>query len=269
MSSLRSDSATTGDRAEFGSNAAFNAAAYTLLMWVYQLSVVSGRVWWGISDAGSNSHTRFRTNDASGNLAVYVDRTTDTTYITNDTPMASGRNNLWTFLAHSFDGAGAAGEVVNIFLGTLTSAAAERTYGTTTNGAGARVAIGSNVVKLANGAGNTVSQNARFGVVGLVARKMTLVEIISWQWRPRVVPDMVWLIYPGYQGTGSITDFGGHASGPFNSTSVTGLDLADGLVLGPPFGELDWRAFVTAAAAAVTRPLPTIINQAVQRAASW
>src|SRR3990172_8405592 len=119
-----------GDQITFGSPANLRIPdPFTFMIWLYQVAIVNGGHILGITRDPSTTDYRFRITDASGNLQVLVNRPTDTIYVTNDTPMSSGRNGLWTFLATSFNGAGAAVEVVNIYLGTLTSAA-ERTYGT-------------------------------------------------------------------------------------------------------------------------------------------
>jgi len=203
------------------------------MFWVYQVSIVSGSHIWSVVQDPGVTRRRLRVNDASGNLAVYIDRATDTTYITNDTPMSTSRNGLWTFLACTYNSAASAGQIVNIYLGTLTSVAAERTYGTATDGGGANSNNASDVVRIGNGADLNDGGDSRIGPFALVAAELSLDQIISWQFRPRVIPNTNWFVRPGYRELNQQFDWSGNGN---HSSAVTSVAVADDPPLPAPFG---------------------------------
>lgn len=200
---------------------------FTLLYWLNPTTLTGGRLLYRKAGTGIKL---FTLNGTGGNVQMQFQRAGGfTNYLTNDTPLAS--TGSWIFLAGDYDSSAAAGEIHNIYKGTLTAAATECTYGTATDSSGATLAdaAGDFIV------GGRVSQpNAFQGAIAIHAvfnRKLTLAEIVSWQWQPRMMSGCVALHHFGFNGTSTQPDYSGNG----NSGSVSGPTQSAHVPLGQPF----------------------------------
>ena len=214
----------TSDRVDCGTAAAIsNLSAWTWCGWVYvtTVTVTSHRFFFRKADSSppySNKSARMMT---SGELRVDVERaTTSTQYIASTGTVVA---NEWAFFATTYNEAAGSGEVVNIYKGLLTSPAAEVTYSTTTNGSGATIDDSPATLLLGNGESLAQVLPGRMGPQGFFNRVLTLGEIQSWQFDPRMTAGCVGLWYLGDNGTGTQPDFSGNG----NSGTVTGATQSD------------------------------------------
>lgn len=166
---------------------------------------------------------------SAGNLEVVADcSTTDAGYITSDTPFSGGNLNKWHFVAVTWDSAGGAGQQINIYVGNLTAAAAERAYGTTTDCVGSVVSPAGGQFTVGNRAspGSTnVAFQGRIAWASFWNRTLTLAEIQQHQFRPfcNQTNGCVLFAEYGWAGTGTQPDLSGNGS---NGT-VTGATVAN------------------------------------------
>lgn len=239
------------DRVDHGSAASLDDLdPYTYLLWVYPTTLTNNRGFVGKGNTTKN----FKLNGTGGNLQIVVARaTTSTSYITNDTPLST--LNKWYCIATSFESAAAAGEVVNIYSGDLSTTVAERTYGTSTDGSGAVTTDASASLIVGNNASGTAFQG-RIAVCLIWNRKLTLGEIKDQQFHPHKTSGCVLYSICGYNGTGTQADL----SGSGNNGTVTGATQSDHVPLGPLFGfDLGYQGNFTAAAAATAYPAPRMM----------
>lgn len=200
-----------------------NLDPFTIIAWVKRTdSFVSGSRIFGKGNTAGVQETQFAMSSGAGNVRVIRVRTTNTQYVTNDTPL-SGTG--WVFMAATFDSSNAAGEIVNIYHGDRTTSAVESTYGTTTNGAGALTSDGIYNAIIGNSICN--SSDSVFGglIHGIMVfnRELTLGEIIAQQFTPHAETGLVLSIPLGYYGTGTQADY----SGNLNQGTITGATQAD------------------------------------------
>lgn len=212
----------TSDRVDCGTAAAIsNLSAWTWCGWVYVTTVTNSRFFFRKADSSppyGNKSARMMT---SGGLRVDVERaTTSTQYIASTGTVVA---NEWAFFAITYNEAAGSGEVVNIYKGLLTSPAAEVTYSTTTNGSGATIDDSPATLLLGNGESLAQVLPGRMGPQGFFNRVLTLGEIQSWQFDPRMTAGCVGLWYLGDNGTGTQPDFSGNG----NSGTVTGATQSD------------------------------------------
>ncbi len=223
--------AATSDRVDCGVIAAVaTPTTWTWYGWVYLTTVTAGRRLFSNSDSSSPFGGIDLRINASALLRADVARvTTDSQYIASNRALAT---NTWTFVAVTYDSGAAAGELFNIYTGTLTGAAVECTYGTVTDGSGALdVSTAPFCLYGSPLAGGSVALQGRGGVSALFDRAMPLGEILSHQFDPRVAAGCVGFWRLGDQGTGTQTDY----SGSNNHGTVSGATQVDG----PPLRK--WR----------------------------
>jgi len=241
----------TSDRLTCGSGASIDTLdPFTYLTWVYPTTITSGRIHGFHKGTSPITRARFRLDNASGHMSVFVQRAgVDLSYIANNEPLVV---NAWQFAAATFNSAAAVGSIAHIYRGTLSAAAVEVTYGTKTDGDGARNNDGANDLQIGNSNNTTLALQGRIAVVAYLAQEMTLPQIISWQWRPRSTATTKLFIILGSAAAASVQpDWTGNA----NNGTPTGLAMADHVPLGPWFGhQFGWPgAFTAAAPPAVTR----------------
>lgn len=230
--------AATTDVVNHGSDASLdNLNPFTWAAWIFPTTLTNARIILSKATAGSVGK-QFAVNGTAGDVSVRVNRPTDTVYITNDTPLAT--TSKWYFIAATFDSAGAAGQVVNIYVGDLTTSLAERAYGTATDGSGTPDA--EETVSFAAGnltpATPATPLQGRIAWAGVWNRGLSLGELQQQQFRPHKTSGNVLFTHYGFNGTGTQPDW----SGTGNSGTVTGATQSDHVPLGAPFGTDDAAA---------------------------
>ncbi|MCC7045064.1 MAG: LamG domain-containing protein [Acidobacteria bacterium] len=236
--SLTFGGATT-DRVTIAANATIdNLSAFTVLLWVRPTTLTSFRRIVA-KEVSTTSGWAVRLTGTGGDIRVTWGRaTTDVSYVTSSTPLSSLYT--WHLVAITFDQSGAAGEVVNIYTGKLTTAAVEASYSTTTGGSGAFDDDSSADLTIGNSAATDLPIQGNIAVAAVINRVLTLQEIISWQWHPRMISGCVGF----YQlsDTSSVPDWSGNS----NAGAVTGTSLFEHVPLGPWFGRAANLEYVVA-----------------------
>ena len=220
------------DRVEYGTSGTLTLDPMTVMVWLYSPGdTVSDCIVCKGRSLNNNRRPQFLQENSDA-LSVIVDRaTTDTSYLTS----TSITLNTWQFVAFTFDSAASAGEVVNIYGGSLTAAPTEFAYTTSTDGSGAVNASAESFVVGNNPPANS-GYEGRIGFVHVVNTKLTQEQITA-QWiRPRVIVGSV--LYSHLNRTGTVANLAGTV---LNGT-VTGATVADHVPLGPWFG-FDWRDY--------------------------
>lgn len=170
--------------------------------------------------------------------------TTNTIYNTSDTPLSL---NTWHFVAATFNSGASAGNIVHIYVGSLTALAVESTYASPADGAGTLTTDASLDFIIGNKNNKAKPWVGDIAIAGLIDRELTLGQIQDLQFRPRAVKDTKIFIHLGHNGTGTQPDWSGNG----NSGTVSGPTAADHVPLGPPFGfDLGWEGNFAAAAGA-------------------
>ena len=212
--------AATSDRVNHGTGNA-NLSPFTLLLWIFPTTLNTNDAIAHRGTFAANNRRSFFQSDSSGNLQLSVDRsTTDTIYITNDAPLVL---NEWNFVAASFDSSAGAGEIANIYRGSLTALVTERAYGTATDGSGTLADDSAASFIVGNIANFTTAFKGRIAIAAYVLGAWSLAQIQAWQFRPRMVDGIKLLAVYGYAGTGTQPDWSGNA----NNGTVTGATVAD------------------------------------------
>ncbi len=202
----------------FGSAASLNNRhPYTFLIWVYRTGTIfAGGRFYGKGSAATQQE-QFAYNGTSGNVRIIRTRAgVDLQYVTNDTPMDTA--NKWMFLAATVNTGNAAGQRGNIYHGDLMSLAVESTYGTATDGDASNDSQAADNFMVGHDnscSGSNTPQ--RIAYVQYIARELTLGEIRSLQFHPRVVAGTVLLSHLGFNGVGTQADL----SGSKNNGTVT------------------------------------------------
>lgn len=216
--------------------------AWTWYTWVNPTTITAGRKIMQKLDSSSPFGGRDIRVVASNFIRVDVTRaTTSTQYISNSNALST---NKWWFIAVTYDAAAAAGEVVNIYVGDLATLATESTYGTTTNGSGATTSDALGNLRIGNSTSGVQAWQGAIGLSGHFDRVMTLAEIQSHQFQPRVASGCVGFWNLGDNGTGTQPDYSGNG----NAGTVTGASQSNNPPLRRPWGR---RA---------VRGMPTTIN---------
>lgn len=223
-----------------GSNAALDdLGTVTFIMWIKptDLTVLQGF----IGKFGNVDESGWRARIRSGGQFQIV-RGRATTTMVHTTTNAGLVNGQWNCVAGCMD---ITGGTVKAYSGTLTALATECT-GTQTVGSGAILSDASHTQLL--GARNLEADGGWDGEIGPVAifnRALTLGEIQSWQFDPRVLSGCVGFWNLGDNGTGTQPDFSGNG----NSGTVTGATWSDNPPLRRRWGR---QALVSGPAAAPT-----------------
>lgn len=220
----------TGDRVVVASDTSHtDLDPLTILAWIRPTSFIAGQVIMSKFQIG-DVRVDFELSDTAGNLRFRRERaTTATIYITDDLPLTL---NAWNFVAVTFNSGGAANEVVNIYVGSLTALAVESTYAAQGDGSGSVLTDSAGAVVWGNTEDNNVSFPGDIAIGAYVDQEFSLGEIHSWQFRPRMIANTKIFIHLGFNGTGTQPDWSGNG----NSGTVTGATVADHVPLGPPFG---------------------------------
>lgn len=217
------------DRVDYGTSGTLSLNPMTVMAWIYSPGdtvadciVCKGRA------LNNNRRPQFLQENAD-TLSVTVDRaTTDTTYLTTGTITLDA----WQFVAFTFDSGASAGEVVNIYSGSLTAAPTEFAYTTSTDGSGAVNASAEAFVVGNNSPFNTAYEG-RIAWVGAWNVVLTADQIKAQWMRPRVTSGCV--VFSHLYGSAPANLAGNALNG-----ATTGATTADHVPLGPFFG-FDWR----------------------------
>lgn len=223
-----------------------NLDPLTWMGWIMPTTLTDTRIIFSKLN-GTPAGSTLRVSGAGGNIEFIRSRaTTDASFITNNTPIVT--LNKWYCVAVTFASAGAAGEAVNIYVGDLTTPLTECTYGTATDGTGAIVSESSSTnYKLGNGAGSTLSFQGKIGPCMYHSGLLTLGQMKSWQWRPKMFAGTRALHFPGSNGTTNVPDLSGNG----NTLAVTSATIFAEPPLGPYFGS-DFTGHPVAASAPTT-----------------
>lgn len=189
--------------------------AFTVLMWHFPTTVTSGRRLW---DKGVDVKGLALT--PSLQLEQKVGRATTNAFATVSAALATGS---WQFAASTFDES----DGPRIFTGGLASTASEPAYASRTVGAGTSSADSGSPFCVGNieGGGSTFGYQGRLAVFAHFRRRMSLQEIIAWQYRPYVDADCDIFMQLGWNGTGTqpnLTSLGNGING-----TVTGATVGD------------------------------------------
>ena len=217
----------TSDTVNCGTGSVFdNLTDFTVYAWVTVTTATTNRCIVGNFRGAVDAGWEFSSSGTTGNLTLSQGGTTYLTYITSSTPV--GSLNTWFFVAAS----ATFGTAGHIYHGSLTTEVAEETYSTSTNGAG-RNDDSARSVNIGN-KDNATPANAWVGsiaVVGVVNRSLTLAELQSLQFHPRVISGTILFTWVGFNGTGTQPDLSGNG----NNGTVTGTTVSDNAPLGIPF----------------------------------
>lgn len=199
-------------------------------------------LWWGNVNTLTNQRVLYRKfggvglklwrlSGTTGDVQMFVTRaTTSTSYITNNTPLAT--LNSWVFLAASYSSAASAGQVVNIYKGDLVLPATECTYGTATDGSGSTTADATGNGAIGGGIAQTQSIQSTMSRFAICNRELSLNEVrlfqrwmLEWM-RERVgYPGLVAAHALGANGLGLQSDLTGNK----NDGTITGSSITRGI----------------------------------------
>lgn len=199
-----------------------NLTALTWVVWLFPTTRTTNRV---ILQKGDQHFIRL--SGTTGNVRFFRDRTTDTDYITNSTPLAS--LSTWYCLAITFDSA--ATPTVHIYIGSLTATMVECTYGTAIDGSGALASDGLGSLVWGNNNASTIVFQGSIAIPMMFNRVLTLRELQSLQYQPRVISGCQIYQQLGYNGTSTQTDY----SGNVRSGTVTGATVGSHVPLRSPW----------------------------------
>lgn len=222
----------TSDRVNHGSGAALDDLdPFTVILWVYPTTLTAGRRLYSKNTAGGAVVKNLRL-ESGGNLGTFVSRSgSPNNYLTSDAPLSTDK---WHCVAWAFDSAAAAGETTSLYTGDLTSALAERSYATASDGAGTYGSDATADLVVGNRGDNlTMAFEGRIARVAVYDRALTLGELRALQFAPAArwnAPGCVLLA--DYHGTGTQPDYSGNG----NAGTVTGATVSAHVPLGPAFG---------------------------------
>lgn len=202
---------------------------FTYLIWLNTTTITANRVLFRKIQTGVKV---LQISGTSGDVQLAVSRAGGTTnYTTNSTPLAP--TGTPTFLAATYNSAAAAGEVHNIFKGTLAAPATECTYGTATDGSGASTtdATGNQTIGGRAGASNAFPGLLYFSAILNRELSLDVIRFFQWwmlDWRrdPVIYPGLVAAHAYGVNGSGVQRDLTGNK----NDGTVTGGTVNRGIV---------------------------------------
>lgn len=187
----------------------------TFLAWIKPTDVTVLSAFIGKHDGASNGwFARIR---SGGQFQIARNRAT--TAMSTTTTDAGLANGVWSCIGGVLDVTGGA---VKAYTGNLTALMVENA-GTQTVGSGAINTDASNPLVLGNRSTLSGGWDGSIGVVAVFNRVLTLEEMRSWQFNPRMLPGCVGLWMLGDNGTGTQPDLSGNG----NNGTVTGATQSD------------------------------------------
>jgi hypothetical protein len=250
---------TGTDIVNLGTGVTANDTSFTYYFWVFIPDTSARGAFFARGATAGTSHI-MQVPSGGGELNYFRGRaTTSMDYLSNSTPF--GTDNKWYFVALMVDTALAANQQCNLYVGDLTTLATEVTYTKTGDGSGA---FGDNSA-VAETLANRLSPSSNRAFPGDIAvaahvnDALSLSQIQSLQFNPRVVPNTDYFFHFGFNGTGTQADWSGNG----NSGTVTGATVADHVPLPPPFGfDSPYSSF---AAGAPVTIIPLVIHHMKQQ----
>lgn len=215
--------AVSSDRVDHGSGTSLDdLTAFTYMLWVYITTNNNGRTFC------AKGNSKVLKLSGTGNIDLRVPRvTTAAQFVTNDGPITV---NTWHLIAATYDVGAGAGEVINIYTGTLSTTVAERAYGTSTDGAGATNADNTTNFFVGNNSNINAALVGRVAWAGVWNRVLTLPEIKAQQFHLHPTSGCVLFCHEGWNGAAGVqADW----SGRLNNGSPTGVTLSNHVPIGP------------------------------------
>lgn len=204
-----------------------NENAFTVLAWLYKTGDTDGApIWW--KGTGNNKGFFLQYGAGGNDFGLYVMRATtnaDSASVTGTLP-----SNEWSCVAGTYDET----DGPRLFKGSLTSAITEVSYATRVVGAGTTTDDSGGVHKIGQRPANDRNFPGRIAIFAHFKRRLTLQEIVAWQFHPFVDADTDIFMELGYNGTGTqpnLTSLGNGING-----TVTGATVGDHVPLPPRFG---------------------------------
>jgi hypothetical protein len=213
--------AATSDRVECGTMGAVNATKLSLLDWFYPTTLGNNRSL--ITKVNAPLGWFFQQRNATDLRFIWLDTSggNGANYLTNNAALTV---NKWWCVAVTMDQAGTGGARAKIYLGDLVTPLTECTYGTATDSGVAYTDPSAQTFRLGNNAGLTVALQGRMAVAAYIEnRVLSLGEVQSWQFAPRMMAGCVGLWRLGDNGTGTQPDLSGNG----NNGTVTGATQSD------------------------------------------
>lgn len=221
------DFGVISNRIDLGDNVQQRSlSTFTYIAWVKPTSYAANYIVSKRNDALSNGH-RF-IFASPGFLRLGVDRaTTDVNYIASSRAVEL---NVWNCVAVSFDIN--ATPTTRLYRGSATTTIDLATNSTATNGAGALVGDSGISLNIGNVSTTNSSLRGTMGPVGMFNRVLSLGEIRSWCYFPRVMSGSIGFYRLGFTGLSTQTDWSGLG---LNGT-ITGATTTPDAPLRSPFG---------------------------------
>lgn len=217
--------AAASDRVTLGAGLD-NEQAFTALAWIYKTADTNGtRIWH--KGAGNVKDFILQFGAGGNDFGLVVRRATtngDSASVTGVLP-----DNEWSCVACTYDET----DGPRLFKGSLTSAIAEVSYATRIVGSGVTDDDSGSAHIIGNDTTNTRAFPGRIARLAHFRRRMTLQEIIAWQFGAFTDADCDIYLELGYNGTGTqpnLTSLGNGING-----IVTGATVADHVPLGLPY----------------------------------
>ena len=233
--------AATSDRVDHGSAAALdNLTKFTYLLWLFPTTLTNLRMFLS-KDDGAAANIYFGLSGTGGNIEFQVDWSTSAGFVrSSSTPLAT--TSKWYCVVATYDSLAA--QQNHMYVGDLVTALSEPTYSNNTNGSGSQSDDSARSLVIGND-GTTLALQGRIAFAGVWNRAMSLAELQSQQFRPRVSSGSLLFTHYGFNGTDTQPDWSGNG----NAGTVTGATVADHVPLSPFFGfDLGYGAFAVAAA---------------------
>lgn len=221
-----------------------NVTAGTFLVWIKPTTLNASVRRIAVKNVGAGGKILAIHNN-TGIIRGFLSRaTTSTDYRTSSNLTTTG---AWNCIAMTWDHAAGAGEILNIYRGTLTAPLSEGTYGTQTDGSGGfSDDSASNLWIGATGTGTSnFGQDGDYALFAMLDVKLSLAQCIDLQFNPRRIANCVVFHDYGFSGTTTQVDWSGRG----NSGAISNLTVAAHVPLRPAFGaDLHGRRSVAAAA---------------------
>ncbi len=200
-----------------------NENTYTVLIWARRTADVTFRSPWAKGGGSATPVRKFLDTWASVDQIAFRGSKRTTTNAEAISNTGAFPLNTWMMIACTYDSS----DGPRIFTGTLTAEAAEISYASRTAGSGTEEDDSDQPWLI--GQGDNIDQNGSFpGEVAIFAhfrRRMTLAEIVAWQFAPYSDADCDIFMELGYNGTGTqpnLTSLGNGING-----TVTGATVVD------------------------------------------
>lgn len=201
---------------------------FTFLYWINPTTLTGGRLLFRKAGVGIKL---LQISGTSGDVALQVQRAGGfTNYTTNTTPLSALGTPV--FLAGTYNSAAGAGQIHNIYKGTIAVPATECTYGTATDSSGATLADAAGDLNMGGRAGASTAFQGLFYTTAVFNRELTLAEIRFFQWwmlgwysDSVIYPGLVAAHVYGVNGSGTQRDLTGNK----NDGTVTGGTVSRGM----------------------------------------